>query len=156
MHALAAGIGADVPFFLADGPQLGSGDGTTLDPLELPQDFSVLLFLPKGAVKRSTAEVYADFDARGGAVGFEERANALCAALGRVTRSRDLALLAPNDLASSPFAERIRELGAFRADVSGAGPAVYGLFQQRADATRAGRALRGLGQVWITVPAWYG
>ena len=39
-------LGADVPFFLADGPQLGTGDGTTLAPLDLPQDFWVLLVLP--------------------------------------------------------------------------------------------------------------
>src|SRR5438477_1859027 len=51
LHALAAGIGADVPFFLADGPQLGSGDGTELEPVDLPQDFAVLLFLPHGATK---------------------------------------------------------------------------------------------------------
>jgi 4-diphosphocytidyl-2-C-methyl-D-erythritol kinase len=156
LHELAAGLGADVPFFLRDGPQLGSADGTELEPLELPQDFTVLLFLPKGAVKRSTSVVYAAFDARDGAAGFEARGKSLRASLREVRRPRDLAALPPNDLASSPFAERIRELGAFRADVSGAGPTVYGLFQQRADATRAGRALRGLGQVWVTVPAWYG
>ena len=28
LHELAADLGADVPFFLADGPQLGEGDGT--------------------------------------------------------------------------------------------------------------------------------
>ena len=156
LHAVAAQVGADVPFFLADGPQLGSGDGTVLEPLELPQDFSVLLFLPDGAVKRSTADVYAAFDARAGAVGFEARAAALRAALQEVRRPRDLAALPPNDLASSPFAERIRVLGAFRADVSGAGPTVYGLFHHRRDAVAAARSLRGLGRAWITVPAWYG
>src|SRR5579862_3090863 len=51
LRALAASLGADVPFFLADGPQLGSGDGSELDPLELPQDFWVLVLLPRGAVK---------------------------------------------------------------------------------------------------------
>ncbi|HWJ45882.1 MAG TPA: hypothetical protein VNR63_10895, partial [Gaiellaceae bacterium] len=34
---LAARVGADVPFFLEDGPQLGTADGTTLEPVELPQ-----------------------------------------------------------------------------------------------------------------------
>jgi 4-diphosphocytidyl-2-C-methyl-D-erythritol kinase len=156
LHALAARIGADVPFFLVDGPQLGVGDGTELEPLDLPQDFSVLLFVPDGAVKRSTADVYAAFDARAGAEGFAARAAVLGIALAAVRRPRDLAGLPPNDLASSPFAERLRALGAFRADVSGAGPTVYGLFHHRADARRAERALRGLGRAWITVPAWYG
>jgi len=156
LQALAARVGADVPFFLGDGPQLGTGDGTELEPLDLPQDFTVLLFLPQDAQKRSTAEVYAAFDVRDGATGFVERAAQLRAALAAVRRPRDLAALPHNDLVSSPFAERLRVLGAFRADVSGAGPTVYGLFHHRVDARRARRALRGLGRAWITVPAWYG
>jgi 4-diphosphocytidyl-2-C-methyl-D-erythritol kinase len=156
LRVLAAGVGADVPFFLADGPQLGSGDGTELEPLDLPQDFAVLLFLPNRVTKRSTADVYAAFDARGGAAGFDERAAALRAGLARVRRPRDLAGLPPNDLASSPFSDRLRDLGAFRADVSGAGPVVYGLFGDRPVARAALRSLRGLGRGWIAVPAWYG
>lgn len=156
LHDLAASLGADVPFFLRDGPQLGTGDGTELEPLELPQDFVVLLLLPHGAVKPATAQVYAEFDARGGEVGYDERLAALRAALAQVRRPRDLAALPPNDLASSPLAGELRAEGAFRADVSGAGPVLYGLFHRIADAKRAAHAVRGLGRTWITVPAWYG
>jgi 4-diphosphocytidyl-2-C-methyl-D-erythritol kinase len=156
LHALAAGIGADVPFFLRSGPALGTGTGTDLEPLELPQDFWIVLLLPAGETKRSTHDVYAAFDARGGGEGFAERRAAVLEALGSVRRPRDLAALPPNDLASSPFAGELRELGAFRADVTGAGPAVYGLFMQRAAAERAARALRSRGRIWVTVPAWYG
>jgi len=59
---LAATLGADVPFFLADGPQLGTGDGSTLEALQLPQEFLVLLVLPDGERKPSTRAVYEDFD----------------------------------------------------------------------------------------------
>jgi 4-diphosphocytidyl-2-C-methyl-D-erythritol kinase len=156
LQALAAQVGTDVPFFLNDGPQLGTGDGTTLEPVDLPQDFAVLLLLPKDAHKSSTAAVYAEFDARAGAAGFEERAAALRASLANVRRPRDLATLPPNDLASSPLAAELRAHGAFRADVSGAGPTLYGLFNRTADAKRAARALGHLGRLWITVPAWYG
>jgi 4-diphosphocytidyl-2-C-methyl-D-erythritol kinase len=156
LHALAARVGADVPFFLQDGPQLGTGDGTILEPLELPQDFAVLLLLPKHAHKPSTAEVYAEFDRRGGDAGFAERAAELRAALATVRRPRDLAALPPNDLASSPLAAELRAHGAFRADVSGAGPVLYGLFTRTSDAKRAASALGHLGRTWITVPAWYG
>ena len=156
LHELARELGADVPFFLTDGPQLGRGDGSELAPLDLPQDYFVLLLLPDGAEKQSTAAVYAAFDGRGGERGWEERRAALEDALVRVRRSRDLAALPPNDLASSPLAGELSALGAFRADVSGAGPAVYGLFTHRRDAEAAKRALSGRGRLWTTVPVWYG
>jgi 4-diphosphocytidyl-2-C-methyl-D-erythritol kinase len=156
LHALAAGLGADVPFFLADGPQLGAGDGSELEPLELPQDFWVLVLLPHGAAKLSTANVYEEFDARKGADGWEERRQALVDALGGVRRPRDLASLPPNDLASSPLADDLLAARAFRADVSGAGPALYGLFHHKADAEAAKRSLRRLGRGWIAAAAWYG
>jgi 4-diphosphocytidyl-2-C-methyl-D-erythritol kinase len=156
LHELAAQVGADVPFFLRDGPQLGTGDGTVLEPLDLPQDFAVLLLLPHGAAKPSTAAVYAAFDARDGADGFAARAERLRTALAAVRRPRDLAALPANDLAASPLAERLLEDGAFRADVSGAGPVVYGLFTQISDAEAARKRLRGLGRTWVTAPVWYG
>src|SRR5207302_3315331 len=59
LRKVAAELGADVPFFLVDGPQLGSGDGTTLAALDLPQDFWIVLVLPGKLQKRSTASVYA-------------------------------------------------------------------------------------------------
>ena len=155
LHALAAQVGADVPFFLRSGPQLGTGDGTVLEPVDLPQDYAVLLLLPVGEVKRSTADVYAAFDACDGAAGYPERAATLRAALASVRQPRDLAALPPNDLARSPLAERLIAEGAFRADVSGAGPMVYGLFDSVEDAHAAEAALRGLGETWVTRPAWY-
>jgi 4-diphosphocytidyl-2-C-methyl-D-erythritol kinase len=156
LQLLAAGLGADVPFFLRSGPALGTGTGADVEPIELPQDFWVVVLVPAGASKRSTAAVYAAFDARSGGDQFSERRAALLDALARVHRPRDLATLPPNDLASSPLAAELTDLGAFRADVTGAGPAVYGLFMQRAAAERAARSLRPLGRIWVTVPAWYG
>jgi 4-diphosphocytidyl-2-C-methyl-D-erythritol kinase len=153
---LAAALGADVPFFLADGPQLGAGDGGELSPLDLPQDYWVVLLLPRGAAKASTAAVYEAFDRRDGAAGWEERRAALLDALARVERPRDLAALPPNDLASSPLAAELLAAGAFRADVTGAGPTLYGLFHHRVAARSARRALRRLGRTWIAAPAWYG
>lgn len=156
LHAIAARLGADVPFFLTDGPQLGTGDGTELEPVDLPQDFVVLLLLPHGSIKASTAQVYEQFDARDGQTGWEDRVGALRNALARVRRPRDLASLPANDLVRSPLCAELVAHGAFRADVSGAGPTVYALFHRRADASRAAGALKGLGRTWITVPVWYG
>jgi len=155
LRALAAGLGADVPFFLADGPQLGRGDGSELEPLDLPQDYWIVLLLPHGTGKTSTASVYRRFDERDGAAGFDERRASLATALAAVERPRDLAALPPNDLASSPLAAELLAHGAFRADVSGAGPALYGLFHHRRHARAAARALGARGRTLLAVPAWY-
>jgi 4-diphosphocytidyl-2-C-methyl-D-erythritol kinase len=156
LGSVAATLGADVPFFLTDGPQLGRGDGSELETLDLPQDYWIVLVLPRDATKKSTAAVYRSYDERNGAEDWEARHAALENALSAVKRPRDLAALPPNDLASSPLAAELLRLGAFRADVSGAGPAVYGLFHHRRHAEAARRALRGAGRTWLTVPVWYG
>jgi 4-diphosphocytidyl-2-C-methyl-D-erythritol kinase len=155
LHTHARELGADVPYFLVDGPQLGAGDGTELKELELPQDYWIVLVLPKDAAKRSTGDVYAGFDARGGQHGYDERKRALHDALGKVRRPRDLAALPENDLASSPLADELRALGAFRADVTGAGPVVYGLFLHGAAARVAQKHMTPKGRTWLTAPAWY-
>ena len=152
LHAIAARIGADVPFFLREGAQLGTGDGTELAPLELPMDYHVVLLLPDSESKESTEAVYSRFDERGGAVGFAERRVALLDALAGVESSRDLARLPKNDLVLAPLAEQVEGLGAFRVDVSGAGPTVYGLFERSDDAERAATSLRPAGRTWLARP----
>jgi 4-diphosphocytidyl-2-C-methyl-D-erythritol kinase len=155
---LASGIGADVPFFLEPGPKLAEGAGERLTAIELPQDFWVVVALPRRASKTSTADVYARFDGKSGTAGFEERRAALTEALTAVRRPRDFAAFPPNDLADAAGRPRIVDDllggGAFRADVSGAGPAVYGLFHHLADAKRAARGLRVQARTWVVAPVW--
>jgi 4-diphosphocytidyl-2-C-methyl-D-erythritol kinase len=152
LHALAAGLGADVSFFLEDRTQLATGDGSELSPLDLPHDYVVLVVLPAGESKESTEAVYRRFDQRRGADGFDDRRARLLAALAEVGQASDLANLPKNDLASSPLAAELERLGAFRADVSGAGPAVYGLFEREPVAARAAATLVRAGQTWIVRP----
>jgi 4-diphosphocytidyl-2-C-methyl-D-erythritol kinase len=155
LEGLGRELGADVPFFLRPGPKLGEGDGTELTALDLPQDYWVVIVAPRGERKESTRAVYEAFDRRRGADGFDERRAALDEALRAIRRPRDLARLPRNDLASSPLAAEVVGLGAFRADVTGAGPAVYGLFHHREAAGEAAARLRRRGRVWVTLPAWY-
>jgi 4-diphosphocytidyl-2-C-methyl-D-erythritol kinase len=159
LAGVAAAVGADVPFFLARGPQLVEGAGERLAALDLPQDYWVLLALPRRARKAATGDVYARFDELGGGSGFEERRAALHEALERCRRPRDFAAFPSNDLAAAAgdgagLLDLLRTAGAFRADVSGAGPAVYGLFQRRRDAVAAGRSLRRPARVWVAAPVW--
>jgi 4-diphosphocytidyl-2-C-methyl-D-erythritol kinase len=150
LHEVAAAVGADVPFFLTDAPQLGGGDGTELTRLDLPQSYTVLVLLPDGEAKHSTADVYAAFDARKGAAGYEQRRAELLAALA----AGDLRALPRNDLASSPLAADFDRFGAIRADVSGAGPAVYALFDDPERAVGARAQFESRGRVWVGPPAW--
>jgi 4-diphosphocytidyl-2-C-methyl-D-erythritol kinase len=158
LAGLAASLGADVPFFLAPGPKLAEGGGERLADLDLPQDYWVVVVLPRKARKASTADVYRRFDELGTGEGFAERRAVLLEALASCRRPRDFAAFPPNDLAdaagTAPYANDLRGLGAFRADVSGAGPAVYGLFQRREQAVAAARRLRLRARVWVTAPVW--
>lgn len=155
---IAADVGVDVPFFLTSGPKLAEGAGERLRPLELPQDYWVVVALPRFARKSSTAEVYRRFDELGGGDDFEGRRAALLETLAAVRRPRDFASFPPNDLALADdrpkLVDELLERGAFRADVSGAGLAVYGLFHHRSDAVRAMRRLRARARVWLVAPVW--
>ena len=110
--------------------------------------------MEKGAEKRSTAEVYRRYDELGGGPGFEARRGALTEALWR----GDLAALPPNDLAEAAGRPQavadLRAAGAFRADVSGAGPAAYGLFRDVTEAKAAAAELGSRADVWVAKPVW--
>ena len=100
--------------------------------------------------------MYDAFDDRNGEIGFAERRDELIGRLGEISSLTDIAAWPRNDLAYSPLAAELERLGAVRADVSGAGPALYGLFESEADARLAATALADRGAVWVVFPAWYG
>jgi 4-diphosphocytidyl-2-C-methyl-D-erythritol kinase len=152
LHAIASRLGADVPFFLRGGSQLATGDGSELSPLELPTDYVVLLVLPAGVDKESTGAVYRRFDERLGHEGFDDRGVELRRVLDGIEASRDLSRLPANDLAWSALSDEFVRLGAFRSDVTGAGPAVYGLFDDEPAARRAVSSLRRVGPTWLSRP----
>lgn len=145
-------LGADVPFFLYDRPQLATGDGSVLEPVVLPTDYHVVLVIPTGEQKASTGSVYDAFDARGGGADFGVRSRGFRQAAATISRPSDLGSLALNDLARRPLADRLISHGAFRADVSGAGPTVYGLFERKRDADAAADALGDAGRTIVTAP----
>ncbi len=156
--AVAAAVGSDVPFFLEPGPKLAEGLGERLSALDLPQDYAIVIAVPDGARKHSTGDVYRAFDALGLEAGFRERKERLVAALTACSVARDLARLPENDLPAATVGQdvdgRLYDLGAFRVDMTGAGPALYGLFDTRDEAERAARALEREAQVWAASPVW--
>lgn len=158
LQALAAELGADVPFFLEPGPKLAEGAGERLTRLDLPQDYWTVLALPRNSAKTSTGEIYEHFDRLGGGPGFAARKQALLDALEGATRPRHFAAFPPNDLAAAmggaPLVDELRAAGAFRADLSGAGPVVYGLFHRLEPAKEAAGRLRKAARTWVAAPVW--
>ena len=153
LRDLAAGIGADVPFFLAGGTALGLGRGEEIYPLvDLPVHWVVLVRPPYGV---STAEAYAWYD-EDRAAGIRESRELQILPVPWPTRAAQMI----NDL-EPPVVRRhpeigalksaLRDAGAVAAAMSGSGSAVFGLFRGRAAASRVVKRLsRGATRAILT------
>ena len=143
LRDVAAGLGADVPFFLSGGTALGLGRGEEIYPLvDLPVHWVVIVRPPYGV---STAEAYAWYD-EDRAAGIREPRELQILPVPWPTRAAQMI----NDL-EPPVVRRhpeiaglktaLREAGAVAAAMSGSGSAVFGLFRGRAAAARVVRPL---------------
>jgi 4-diphosphocytidyl-2-C-methyl-D-erythritol kinase len=147
LHALAARLGADAPFFLGRGAAVGSGIGTELSPISLPP-YHYLLVNP--GVPLSTRWVYENLD------------------LTRLEESPVLPAWEPehperwvhNDLGEvalkrlpelGGLLELVRQAGAITQGVSGSGPTIFGLFPGREAALEGARVLRRSFPGWLAV-----
>lgn len=153
LREVAAGLGADVPFFLSGGTALGLGRGEEIYPLvDLPRHWVVIVRPPFGV---STAEAYAWYD-EDRAAGLREPRELQILPVPWPTRAAQMI----NDL-EPPVVRRhpeigalraaLREAGAVAAAMSGSGSAVFGLFRSRAAAARAvGPLSRGGARALLT------
>lgn len=160
LHALAQGLGADVPFFLDPRPARVSGVGERREPLPDAPRWTLLLAGP--GVPLGTAEVYRAYDAlakdppgpapdpgplpdpgagpeadaaweRALANDLEPAALRLCPPVGRLRR-------------------RLVKAGARAVGLSGSGPTLFGVFPDAPAARRAESALGGE-PAWLRVAA---
>lgn len=136
---VAAGLGADVPYFLSGGTALGLGRGEEIYPLvDLPTHWVVVVQPPYGV---STAEAYSWYD-EDRAAGLREPREPQMLPVPWPTRAAQMI----NDL-EPPVVRRhpeigalkaaLREAGAVAAAMSGSGSAVFGLFRTQTAAARA-------------------
>jgi 4-diphosphocytidyl-2-C-methyl-D-erythritol kinase len=154
-QAIAARLGADVPFFLDGGTALGLDRGDVLFPLMDQPPIWVTLAIPSFSV--STREAYGWFDqARGGGTaghrspgGRRHRPDARPEWLRALPESEwgnDLERAVARRHPEIPrLSDGFRTHGALYAAMSGSGSTVFGLFPSRSMAEAAARALAGRG-----------
>jgi 4-diphosphocytidyl-2-C-methyl-D-erythritol kinase len=147
-RAIAAALGADVPYFLEGGTVLGLDRGDVLFPLVDHPPAWVVLVVPAFGV--STKDAY-EWLAR------DRSADSRAPSEGR-RRIASLSGGRPNDLQAAvarrhpDIARLVAALGragALGAAMSGSGSAVFGLFERRIQAARAAAAVAGRGRTVI-------
>jgi 4-diphosphocytidyl-2-C-methyl-D-erythritol kinase len=151
IHALAARLGSDVPFFLVGGTALGLDRGEEVYPLENLPRYRVVLVIPPFGVATSDAYAWFDEDERRGREGFLLNTEK--------NPSRPLFTIVPylsdiNDLEGPVTArhpvigqlkQRFTDRGALMTAMSGSGSTVFGVFTSAAAANRAARAFNAEG-----------
>ena len=152
LYAMAVGLGADVPFFLAGGTCLCTGIGEILTPLYFPGKAGLWCVIAKGKAGLSTPSVYAAYDAlppKGRSASPQGIAEAM-------TWGAPEAIFPflVNELEEAAFRllPEIREwrsylkvLGAEAALMTGSGSAVFGLFREREAAAWAAANVKDRG-----------
>ncbi len=143
---LAAELGSDVPFFLSGGTALGTGRGSTIEPLPPLADRWVLLGSPPFGFQ--TPDVYRALEAPLTVDGADVTVPRLFV---KFAKGNDFSL-AKNDLEPVAFGLR-GELVTFRdaltregaevALLSGSGSTVFGLFRTGTDVSSTAEILRG-------------
>lgn len=143
--ALAASLGADVPFCLCGGTRRCTGVGERLAPSPALPPCAVVL--AKRGKKASTGAAYAELDRLGragegdsGAMFRALRAGNLGAVGARL--HNDFAACSANAPAAG-LIRKMAEAGAAGASLSGSGPSVFGLFADEAAARRCAERLEG-------------
>lgn len=147
LHHLAGTLGADVPFFLDQGPAVGRGTGTLLSPVTL---LPYWYLLANPGVPLSTRWVYENLDLGN-----------LPPAPASETWDREYPeKWVRNDLGAvalkrfpelSVLLDDMQNAGAWTQGVSGSGPTLFGLFRTQETAYQAGLRLRRTFKGWLAV-----
>jgi 4-diphosphocytidyl-2-C-methyl-D-erythritol kinase len=142
LHALAAAIGSDVPFFLVGGRARGAGRGEILRPLaDGPEEWLVLVFPP---FSLSTAVVYVALSAPP-LTDSPGPSNLRSSDSGGGPDRNDLESAAESLQGGlRRFRLALSDLGATSARLSGSGSTVFGVFGDEESARRAFEGLAGL------------
>ena len=134
LHAIAAAVGADVPFFLGEGPQLGTGDGTELADARAPARTTSCSCSAARREQGVDGDVYRQFDERGGAAGFEERRSRAPRARSRASSDARTSRRSRGTTSPPRRSRGARGARGVPRRRQRRRPVVYGLFERREDA----------------------
>lgn len=130
-HELAASLGSDCPFFLSDRPQLATGRGEVLEPVELDLRGWWLALVNPG-IHVGTPEVYQNTAPTGRSMDF---ASTLRNAAPAAWRSHVGNVMEDYVFSAYPAVQAVRDellsMGADYAAMSGSGSSVFGLFREK-------------------------
>jgi len=133
LRAIAAKLGADVPFCMLGGACLATGTGEILKPIGSLPDCDIVLI--KQGKKPSTAELYRRFDEHGTSCHPDTAAEILALQKGDLTTAAEHV---SNCFAPiwGPGIAKVKsdmlDLGALAAELTGSGPTVFGIFRKGA------------------------
>jgi len=151
LNALAAGLGADVPFFLVNRPSLAGGIGDVLEPVENPLAGLHLILVCPG-IHVATGPVFAAWDAKNRE---KHAVDALTNRDWEDTSPLVRGVYIKNDLARIVFEihPELRKIvaslyacDAIAASMSGSGSSLFGLFAEKSDAEKAERFFLDAGE----------
>jgi 4-diphosphocytidyl-2-C-methyl-D-erythritol kinase len=143
---LAAELGSDVPFFLLGGAAVATGRGTELYPLPDPPPRAGLLIAP--SVRVSTAAAYRALTPRlttesqqNKIVSFQSQAWGELGGIGVCPGVNDFETVVFEQFPQlASLKRRLVKLGAGPAMMTGSGSALFGLFRNREQVSRAGKS----------------
>ncbi len=156
LEELGASLGSDVPFFIKGGTALGSGRGEKLLPVRLPIQYWGLLVCPGFSVSTRWAYQSANFSLTKTA-----KSSKFFRFLEKLDDVGNWKEFLPNDLETVVFSryptlrtivDKLYEVGAFYARMSGSGSSLLGLFLSLEAARKAVSAFKDSAKVFIFEP----
>ncbi len=150
-------LGADVPFCIMRGTVLAEGIGELLTPIKQAPNTTVLIVKPKFGV--STAGVYQEYDSLTEVNHPDIPALKAAIEAGEIKEMTKYmgnsleAVTEKNYPIITEIKDKMTEMGSIKSMMSGSGPTVFGLFENREDAEEAAKYFqdtKGIKQVYVT------
>ncbi len=147
---IAKEISADAPFFIRGKTQIAKGIGDLLEPIQLPEEFILLLVCPETHI--STAWAYRELDltikeeTRKFSILFDDKR-----IFWELFENQFEAVVFPAYPEVGRVKRRIIDEGAQYAGLSGSGSTVFGVFKKRKEAIKASKCFDAF-KTFITIP----